>query len=64
MKQKLRKHCLAWKGIKMLKEVAKTKIIGLKNTHIQSLRLKGITPKPFIIKNLALKEVTFYRVKS
>ncbi len=48
----------------MSKEVAKTKIFGLKNTRIQSLKIKGITPKPFIIKNLALKEVTFYRVKS
>jgi hypothetical protein len=48
----------------MPKEVAKTKIIGLKNTRIQSLKIKDITSKPFIIKNLALKEVTFYRVKS
>jgi hypothetical protein len=48
----------------MPNEVAKTKIIGFKNTRTKRLKIKGITPKPFIIKNLALKEVTFNRVKS
>lgn len=36
----------------MPKEAAKTKFFGLKNTRIQSLKIKGITPKPFTIKNL------------
>ena len=45
----------------MPKEVAKTKIIGLNNTRTQSLKIKDITPKPFIIKSLVLKEVTLYR---
>jgi hypothetical protein len=48
----------------MPKEAAETKIFGSKSTRIQSLKIKDITPKPFIITNLALKEVTYYRVQS
>ena len=36
----------------MPKGAAKTKIFGLKNTRIQSLKIKGMTPKPVTVKNL------------
>jgi hypothetical protein len=46
----------------MPKEIARTRVIGLKNTRIQRLKIKGLTSKPFVINNLILKDTAFYTV--
>jgi hypothetical protein len=38
-------------------EESKIKIVGVKNTRIRSLKIKGLRPKPLIIRNLTLKDV-------
>lgn len=45
----------------MPKEIERIKVIA-KNTRIKSLRIKGLLPRPVVIKNLLLKDVTFYMV--
>jgi hypothetical protein len=64
MSRKLRKYFWQGKESNMPEEIARTKIIGLKNTRIQSLKIKGLTSKHVVIKSLTLKDVTFHRVKS
>jgi len=45
----------------MPEEIAKIKVIA-KNTRIRRLIIKGLMPKTIVIKNLLLKNVTFYTV--
>lgn len=35
----------------------RTRIVTIKDSHIQSLKIKGLGPKSIIIKNLTLKNV-------
>jgi hypothetical protein len=45
----------------MTRENVRMKIIT-KDTWIRSLRIKGLLPRPVVIRNLLLKDVTFYLV--
>lgn len=45
----------------MQKENVRMKITA-RNTQIQSLKIKGLLPRPVVIKNLLLKDATFYIV--
>lgn len=45
----------------MPEEIAKIRVIA-KDTQIQSLKIKGLLPRPVVIKNLLLKDVTFHVV--
>ena len=45
----------------MPEKIVRKKVIA-KDTQIQSLRIKGLLPRPVVIKNLLLKDVTFYIV--
>ncbi len=41
----------------MSEEKTRTKILTIKDSHIESLRIKGLGSKSLIIKNLTLKNV-------
>ncbi len=48
----------------MPEELARTKVIRLRNTHIKNLKIKILKPKPFVSEKTALKDVEFNKVKS
>ncbi len=41
----------------MSEKNTRTKIVTIKDANIKNLKIKGLGPKPFIIKNLTLRNV-------
>lgn len=41
----------------MSEKNTRTKIVAIKDARIKNFKIKGLGPKPFIIKNLTLKNV-------